>query len=169
MKRLQVLRHAKSDWQAPHRRDHDRPLNRRGRKAAHAVGTAVARSNETPDAVITSSALRARSTVEAAAKAGGWATPIRVTSDLYGTSVADALRIGSTAPDDVERLMIVGHQPTWGSLVYSLTGGSVEIKTATLVAIDIAATSWRDLPKAGGSIAYVLQPRLFTDGTWDLS
>ena len=65
--------------------------------------------------------------------------------------------------------MIVGHQPTWGSLVYSLTGGSVEIKTATLVAIDIAATSWRDLPKAGGSIAYVLQPRLFTDGTWDLS
>jgi phosphohistidine phosphatase len=117
---------------------------------------------------ITSSAVRARTTLELAAAAGGWETIIRVSPDLYGASPRGALETAASAPDDVERLMLVGHQPTWGSLVHHLTGGSVEIKTATVVGIDLAVSTWADAAEARGSIAYLLQPRMFTDGSWEL-
>ena len=169
MKRLIVLRHAKSDWDAAYDADRDRPLNKRGVRASSAIGVALSRSGEVPEVAITSSALRATTTVDLAAAAGNWATTIEVSDALYGTSAEGALEVAATAVDGVERLMLVGHQPAWGSLVQALTGGLVVIKTATAVGIDLALNSWRDVESARGSIAYVLQPRLFTDGTWDLT
>jgi len=168
MKRLILLRHAKSDWDAVYASDHDRPLNKRGRRAARAIGTILARSGEVPDLAITSSAVRARTTLELAATSGRWDTAIRVSEDLYGTSPSGALRIAASAPDDVERLMLVGHQPTWGTLVQALTGGAVEVKTATAVGVTVFVSSWADLPRARGSLSSVLAPRMFTDGNWDL-
>lgn len=162
-----MLRHAKSDWNT-NTSDHDRPLNPRGRSAAAAVGIALARSGEIPDLALTSSALRARSTLEIAAQAGSWPTEISADPSLYGTSAAGALAAVAAAEGDVQRLMVVGHQPTWGTLITTLTGASVVVKTATVVAIDLSATSWRKAPEARGSISYMLQPRLFTDGSWNL-
>ena len=169
MKRLIILRHAKSDWDAQYDSDHERPLTKRGVRASSAIGIAISRSREIPDVAITSSALRATTTIDLAAAAGNWSTTIEVSDALYGTSAQGALEVAATAGDGVERLMLVGHQPTWGSLVHALTGGSVEMKTATAVGIALALSSWRDVGRAPGSIAYVLQPRLFTDGTWDLA
>ncbi len=163
-----ILRHAKSDWGAAYRSDHDRPLNKRGVGAARAIGVAVARSGEVPDLAITSSARRALTTVRLAAEAGEWSSEIAATDDLYGASPQGALDVVARVGSGVDRLMIVGHQPTWGSLVDALTGGSVGIKTATLVAIDLSGRSWADASRARGTITYVLQPRLFTDGSWDL-
>ncbi len=168
MKRLMILRHAKSDWNAAYGGDHERPLNTRGMRAARAVGIAVARSGEIPDMAMTSTATRARTTLDEAIDAGSWDTAVSEDRRLYGTSPAGALEVASAAPDDIERLMLVGHQPTWGSLVRALTGASVVVKTATLVAVDLRITRWLDAPTADGSIAYLFQPRLFTDGTWDL-
>ena len=162
-----MLRHAKSDW-TTNTSDHDRPLNARGRSAAAAVGIVLARSGEIPDLAVASSALRARSTLEIAAQTGNWPTEISVDPSLYGTSAAGALAVVAATDGDVQRLMVVGHQPTWGTLVRTLTGASVVVKTATVVAIDLSATSWRKGPEARGSICYMLQPRLFTDGSWDL-
>ena len=101
-----------------------------------------------------------------AADAGGWECETIEVDDLYGTSAGDALRVASGTTDDVERLMLVGHQPTWGYLVRALTGAAVEMKTATLAAVDMHMDSWRHAPEAAGSLAYLLQPRLFAD--WEL-
>jgi phosphohistidine phosphatase len=169
VKRLMILRHAKSDWAASYGSDHGRPLNKRGKRAARAVGIAVARSGEVPDRAITSTAVRARDTLERAMDAGGWDSEVSASDALYGTSVAGALSVAAGGGGDAERLMLVGHQPTWGSLVYALTGASVVVKTATLIAVDLAAGSWADAENARGSIAYLLQPRLFTDGSWRLA
>ena len=168
MKRMIVFRHAKSDWDADYGSDHDRPLNKRGISAAKTMGVALARMNEVPDLVYTSSALRARSTVELAAAAGGWSTTIEIDEALYLTSADHALAIAGRAPESVDKLMLVGHQPTWGTLVHHLTDGRVQVKTATAVGIDLMVASWSDAARAGGEIAYVLAPRLFTDGDWDL-
>lgn len=168
MKRLIVFRHAKSDWDADYGSDHDRPLNKRGVSAARTMGIAIAKMDQVPDLVYTSSAVRARSTVELAAAAGNWSTTIEINEDLYLTSADRALAIAGRAPDSVDRLMLVGHQPTWGTLVHNLTDGRVQVKTATAVGIDFRILSWSDAARAGGEIAYVLAPRLFTDGDWDL-
>lgn len=166
MKRLMILRHAKSDWNAGAGSDHGRPLNRRGTDAATKMGRVLAQIGEVPDLVYTSSALRARETVMLAADSGSWDTEVIELDDLYGTSANAALQIAAGAPDGVERLLMVGHQPTWGHLIHSVTGGAVDVKTATLAAIDMRMESWASAPQAMGSLTYLLQPRLFE--RWDM-
>ena len=166
MKRLMILRHAKSDWHAGASSDHARPLNRRGTGAAMTMGRVLARVGEVPELVLSSSALRARETAMLAADAGRWESEIREIDALYGTSAAEALRIASEASDEIERLMLVGHEPTWSYLVNAVTGASVSMKTATVAGIDMHTESWAGAPAAAGSLAYLLQPRLFAD--WEL-
>jgi phosphohistidine phosphatase len=173
MKRLLIMRHAKSDWNAGAPSDHERPLNKRGTAAAITMGKVLANIDEVPDLIYTSSAVRATETALLASEAGGWRAPTVEFDELYGTSPAGTLEIAAAAPDDVERLMLVGHQPTWGYLVHALTGAAAQIKTATVVAIDLPVARWDDAPQSTGTLAYLLQPRLFklhprlfTD--WDL-
>ena len=58
MRRLMLLRHAKSDWTAPGARDHDRPLSPRGREAAPKMGAYMARHALVPDLIVASTAAR---------------------------------------------------------------------------------------------------------------
>lgn len=159
MRRLLVMRHAKSDW-GTSQADHDRPLNRRGRRSAEAMGELLAAAGEVPHLVLTSTAERARDTAERAVLAGGWQADVEAREALYLASLAGTFEVLAGAPD-VERVMLVGHQPTWGELVLRLTGAEVQVRTATVVAIDLPITHWQDAAAARGSIAYVLQPRLF--------
>ncbi|HSF84438.1 MAG TPA: histidine phosphatase family protein [Acidimicrobiia bacterium] len=162
MKRLLVMRHAKSDWSAGALRDHDRPLNARGVEAARRMGTLLEEIGQVPDLIVSSSAVRARRTVELAAEAGEWGAPIRIEPGLYGTSAASAMRVVSTTAETVERLMIVGHQPAWGALVADLTGGAVQMKTATVAIIDLMlGRSWKLHEPAHGELVALLQPRHF--------
>ena len=81
MKTLILFRHGKSDWDSEEPSDHDRPLAKRGRKAAKAMGKFLALAGQVPDSAVTSSAVRARSTLEIAMEAGagtaasGWHGP----------------------------------------------------------------------------------------------
>jgi phosphohistidine phosphatase len=166
MKRLMILRHAKSDWHAGASSDHARPLNRRGTAAAITMGKVLAKMGETPDLIYSSSAQRARETAMLAIDSGGWACELVENDDLYGTSHAGALEVAANAPDDIYSLMLVGHEPTWSYLVHSLTGADVDIKTATVAAVDLSISRWMDAPRSSGSLAFLLQPRLFED--WEI-
>lgn len=167
MHRLILLRHAKSDWNAAYDTDHERPLSDRGMAAARAIGIALARSNEVPDLVIASSALRARSTAYLAADTGNWGAEIRVTDELYGSSPGTVLSIAQDTPDEVSRLALVGHEPVWSTTAGVLIGGGrVRMRTGSAVAIDL--TSWALAEPGRGELAWMLTPRLFTDGAWDL-
>ena len=161
MKRLILLRHGKSDWNAGASSDHGRPLSRRGTGAAMTMGRVLAQLGESPDLILTSSAVRARETALLAADAGGWECETVEVDDLYGASAGEALAVAATAPDDVERLMLVGHEPGWGYLVRALTGAEVSMKTATIAGIDMARARWAYAPRAAGTLTYLLQPRLF--------
>jgi phosphohistidine phosphatase len=130
------------------------------------MGRVVYKMGEVPDLIYTSSATRARETALLAADAGDWGCEMIDVDDLYGTSAGGALAVAAQAPDEIERLMLVGHEPTWSYLVHSLTGASVEMKTATVAAVDLTMSSWKQAPEATGTLAFLLQPRMFTD--WEL-
>jgi phosphohistidine phosphatase len=166
MKRLLILRHAKSDWNTGASTDRARPLNRRGTDAAITMGRVLAKVGEIPDLIYTSPAVRARETALLAADAGDWGVPTVEVEELYETSPAAALAVAGEAPDDVELLMLVGHEPTWSFLVQTLTGATVHLKTATVAAVDLPIARWSDAPRTTGTLAYLLQARLFTD--WEL-
>ena len=161
MKRLLVMRHAKSDWSRGGITDHDRPLNHRGTAAARTMGRVLARLDVVPDHAITSTAVRAQTTVRLAAEAGDWGTSIEATEQLYGTSVDGALSVAAAAPSTAETVMLVGHEPTWSGLVARLTGGSVQMKTATVVGIDCYVYDWPEVLMTAGELVFVLQPRMF--------
>jgi phosphohistidine phosphatase len=72
MKSVLILRHAKSSWKHPELADHDRPLNRRGKRDAPLMGRLLKKEDLVPEIIISSTATRARSTAEAVAKSSGY-------------------------------------------------------------------------------------------------
>ena len=160
-----LMRHAKSDWDASYGTDHDRPLNDRGVGAARRMGRALGAMGEAPDSVVTSTAVRARTTAELAHHAGAWAAPIVLESDLYGAGPEEALRVAARHGGSHERLMLLGHEPTWSMLLTLLTGAHARMRTATVAAIDIDITAWDETPTAA-TLAYLIHPKLFEN--WDL-
>ncbi len=168
MKRLLLLRHAKSDWESGAASDHDRPLASRGRKAAKAMGRFMAATNLVPDHAVTSTATRARTTLELAMQAGKWTCPVIEARSLYHAGVDDVLAVVAESADADASVLIVGHQPTWGGVVERLTGASTRMATGTLVGIDLQTDSWNWIRPGLGKLAFVIPPRLLTDGAIDL-
>ena len=159
MKRLLVMRHAKSDWThaVP---DHDRPLNDRGLRTAPMMGQALTKMTVAPDHVVCSTAVRARTTAEMASEAGGWDAAIELRPGMYGASATEVLEELLSVDDKHETVMVVGHQPTLGSLVHQLTGASAQMRTATVASIELLIGSWSDVLDAHGELAFLLQPRM---------
>jgi phosphohistidine phosphatase len=145
MKTLLVLRHAKSSWNDPALDDHERPLTTRGRRDALRMGELVQKHGLIPDVVLSSDAVRARLTAEAVAEAVRYAGEILLDPRLYMASPADILSLLSTAGENAETVMIVGHNPGLEKLVEQLTGEREDLPTATLAQIGLPIDHWRAL------------------------
>ncbi|WP_322411747.1 SixA phosphatase family protein [Microbacterium invictum] len=118
---LVLVRHAKSDWGDPGLRDHDRPLNERGLRDAPRMAARLAETGFRPDALLSSTAVRARTTADAFAAALG--AELTLDPDLYGappsTLLATAGRSGAA------RVMVVAHNPGMTELAEALSGGGI--------------------------------------------
>ena len=160
MKTILLLRHGKSDWDADYGQDHERPLNARGRKAAETMGRFLAASGTLPDQIVTSTAVRARTTLDIVKKVGGLTAPVRATRDLYGAGPSDLLRKIHAADDAVDVLLLVGHQPGWGETVGRLIGGAaVRFPTAALACIEVGVSRWRDVAFGRGELVFLVPPK----------
>ncbi|HEY9761172.1 MAG TPA: histidine phosphatase family protein [Trichocoleus sp.] len=166
-KRLILFRHGKSDWDAQFPSDHERPVAKRGIQAAKVMGKLLAAAGQVPDSVVTSSAVRAKTTAEIAAKAGQWSCPMRVTPELYEATSEQALQVIQQEPDSTNILMLVGHEPTWSELTRRLIGGGhVTVPTAVLIAIDFEVNSWVQVTFGSGSLTWLMPPKFFTEGNF---
>lgn len=159
---LTLMRHGKSDWDAGTADDHSRPLASRGVESAERMGVALRDLDMVPDLVVTSTATRARSTAELARIAGGWDSRLVLEDRLYGASVTEALAVAAGHAEEAhERILLVGHEPTWSMIVRGLTGGMVAMRTATVADIELDAVTWSELPSTRGTLVTLLQPRNF--------
>lgn len=168
VKQLIVFRHGKSDWDAGSGSDHERPLNKRGRESAERMGRFLARVDQRPERVLTSSAVRARVTIELAAAAGDWKCPVVVTDALYGASPASVLGLVSECDDAIERLLLAGHEPTWSDLVANLTDGTPPVfPTAAMACLHFRAREWQDVTSGLGQMAWLVTPKLLARAGFD--
>ena len=158
------MRHAKSDWDASYGADQERPLARRGERSAKAMGEALRTMGEVPDLIVSSTAVRAEATAELARIAGGWPCPLHLDPDLYGAGPEEVLAVAARHGGDAQRLMLVGHEPTWSLLIARLTGARTTVKTGTVAGVDLDVTRWEDAPGARGSLTFLLQPKMFIGG-----
>ncbi len=163
MKTLLLLRHGKSDWDADYGADHERPLAKRGVKAAKRIGRFLKEIDEVPDLVVSSTAVRAQTTAELASRAGEWKTELSATRDLYEASPAAIIDTLRQLPDRIGSVMLVGHEPTWSSSVSVLTGANCRFPTAAACRIDFERDRWADVSFGGGQLIWLVVPNSLPD------
>ena len=168
MKTLILLRHAKSGWDDPVARDFDRPLNKRGRKAARRVGREMRERGIAFDRAIASPAARVVETLEDVAEGYGRAIEPVYDERIYLASPSALLDLIQSADDGTDTLLLAGHNPGLEALALLLTheDGSgfrddvaVKYPTGTLAEISLPVDHWRDVAEGVGTITRFIRPR----------
>ena len=164
MRRLMLLRHAKTESESPSGRDQDRRLDERGRRDAADIGGWISRHPPCPDIVLVSPAVRAQQTWNLAAEAMQDHAPqprSETVADLYGADPAQLLQIVRMASaTDPTQLMLVGHNPTLSELVSLLVVGARMSPICELKKGGIAALSKGGRPPGLFELSWVATPRL---------
>ena len=146
MKRLLVLRHAKSSWVDTSIDDWQRPLSDRGRRDAPRVGAWLRDRSLVPDLIVTSDAVRARETAAAVATAAGYTREIVVEPSLYHATPTDAIAVLKSISNQAARtVLIVGHNPGLEDLVSRLSGEHHDLVTAAIVELAVPIDRWSEL------------------------
>ncbi|MEJ2308254.1 MAG: histidine phosphatase family protein [Gammaproteobacteria bacterium] len=165
-RKLILFRHAKSDWDSGASSDHARPLAKRGIKAAKRMGRFLREAGEVPEHILCSSAVRAVSTVQLAARSGGWIVPIDFRDTLYLPDTETLIREIRNAPDALSSLMLVGHEPSWSELISELIGGGeIRFPTAAMARINLDVDSWDRVRPDHGELAWLVKPKLLGQGS----
>ncbi len=161
MKKLLILRHAKTQPDAP-AGDHARELTERGHRNAAAMGDYIKTLAGTPDAIITSDATRARQTAEIVATTVGFAGPLTVQPRIYDADVDTLLALVRSILDEVDTAIIIGHNPGFEELAEALAGNhdqGVRLPTSGLALLEFDVERW-DAARAGtGRLREVATPR----------
>jgi phosphohistidine phosphatase len=162
MKRLYLLRHAKSSWDQPGLADRDRPLAPRGRRASKVMAKHLREERVAPELVLCSPAQRTRETLE---RIGIDNSRVRVEADLYGASAGDLLAVLNRVGDDVDSVMLIAHNPGVQDLAIQLAGPGPEIAqvrqkypTAALATLELDGT-WAELSPGSAELVAFVRPK----------
>lgn len=172
MRRLLLLRHAKSSWDRDDLDDAVRPLSARGERAAPVIGRHIGAKGLVPDLVLCSTAERARQTLELAAaewerKAGEHAK-VAMRASLYLASAKELLATVRRLDDDIKSVMIVGHNPGLAAFAGLLSGDgdplslktmATKFPTAALAVVDLEARSWKKTSPGSGFLRSFVRPK----------
>ena len=132
-KTLYLLRHAKAGPRAAGQRDHDRELTDRGRREAAALGSRSAADGELPELVIASTAARAVQTAALWAKAAGLPEQRIIRRDgIYLADAEAVLRLVHGLDEALQRVLLVGHNPTFSELATGLSGRFIALPTGAM-------------------------------------
>lgn len=167
MKTLTLLRHAKSTWDDPVKRDFDRPLNGKGRRAAARIGQWLHDEAAAFDHVRASPAVRVRQTIEGIED--GLRRPLNAMFDarIYLASAMTLLDVVQGFEAGATTALLIGHNPGLEDLLLYLTPpadplrGEVEAKypTATVAVLDLDVATWREIDEGRAHLRHFVRPR----------
>lgn len=168
MKTLTLMRHAKSGWDDPGLRDHDRPLNAKGRRAAALMGRHLRQIGLGFDHVVASPAVRVAETLAEAGGAYG-ARPLPAFDPrLYLASVSTLVEVIRDLPETAARVLLAAHNPGLEELVLALVpAGSGPLRdeaalkypTATVAELHFDIARWADAAPGTATLTRFIRPR----------
>lgn len=169
MKKLTLLRHAKSGWDDPVARDFDRPLNQRGEKACRAIGTWMRREGLNFDHIIASPAVRVIDTLDHVVATYGKLIEPTWERRIYLASSATLMDVLREIEGDFERVLMVGHNPGLEDLILDIVpdekGDDLrdavyeKFPTAAVAEMELDIAAWADIDRRCGKLTRFIRPR----------
>ncbi len=165
MKTLYIVRHAKSSWADPSLADLARPLNKRGRRDAPAMGQRLADKKIKVDAIWCSPALRAVETATVFTQALNIPRKLITQHErIYTSSVDDLLSEVRSCPDKHKTLLIVGHNPVLSEFANFLLDATlapeiVSFPTSGIAALEFKCSSWQQIQGNAGRLLFFDYPK----------
>ena len=160
MKTLLLMRHAKSSWKDPELADHERPLNKRGKKDAPYMGRLLAEKELLPQIILGSTALRIHQTIEGLVQGSGYTGEIVFLDSFYLAEPEAYLAELRALPDSIERVLLIGHNPGLEGLLQLLSGRIESLSTGSVAYLSLTVQSWADLKgETEGELLELLRPR----------
>jgi phosphohistidine phosphatase len=162
MKKLLIMRHAKSDWSEPGVADHDRGLNARGLRDAPAMGIWLREKSVYPSFILCSSAKRTRQTAKLVSSElyrDRSLPDIHTEESLYLAGTGRWLETISLCDQQHDVVLVIGHNPGLENLVYELTRESLFLPTAAIVVADCPLESWDDIRSIRATTNHIWRPK----------
>jgi phosphohistidine phosphatase len=164
MKKLYIVRHAKSDWSNPALNDFERTLNKRGLHDAPLMGERFKKLGFIPDMVFSSSANRAVMTCNIICKNLGYEPQkVEMKKELYLAAPQTILKMINTFQNVWKSVMLFGHNPGFTELIELLCQKSVgNLPTCALAAAHFKIDDWKSVHWASGSLAAFEYPKKYS-------
>ncbi len=161
MKRLYIIRHAKSSWKDSSLNDYDRPLSKRGKRDAPMMGERLLQLPVKADLVMSSPALRAAKTARKIAKAIDYPKKkIEYRKELYTDSENDVLNTIHSIDNRFDEVLMIGHNPAFTDVAETLSGATIDnIPTCGVFVMDHDVQSWDEIQPGTGHMVLFDYPK----------
>jgi len=160
MKSVILFRHGQAGWgNNIFGKDYDKPLTSIGIKDAEKMGKYLSTMKSIPDLIISSTANRAKTTMEIAYNSGNWESIINFETEIYGGNPNFLLELINKQNNKYDSICIVGHEPNFSNFI-SLTTGKYKIfNTASMAKIDFETKQWKEVNFKKGCLDWLINPR----------
>lgn len=158
MKKLLLIRHAKSSWADDELDDHERPLNARGERDSFTMARYLADADEGLDVIFTSTAARALDFAHVISEF----TDVSLVPDLsfYTFDEDELMEIIRSLPDNASRVAVVAHNPAIHRVVERLSESELEkMPTAAVASFECHVDEWRDVSESNCELIYLETPK----------
>ncbi len=161
MKRLYLIRHAKSSWKDTLLSDFDRPLNKRGLRDAPFMGQRLHEHHVHPDIFVSSPAKRAIHTSQLLAQEVGFPQEqILIDESIYEAGVMSLLQVVHTLDDRANHAILVGHNPGMTMFAQSLARVPIDnMPTCSIFCVEFDSSSWKDVKMGNGVFVFFDSPQ----------
>ena len=161
MKKLYLIRHAKSSWKDLSLDDYQRPLNKRGKRDAPFMGELLKKKGISPDLILASPALRAKITAETIAEKLNASEKLMFNEDIYEASSSTLKSIITQVDDNCSTLFLVGHNPGLNMLAEYFVEFDRNIPTSGILEIEFECARWRDVSAANATLLCFEYPKKY--------
>lgn len=161
MKKLILIRHAKSSWEHGSIPDMYRPLNERGYRDAPAMGKLLTEKKYYPDRLVSSPAIRAYSTALIIARELEFPIGrIELSSKLYETTESEYFEVIAEAEESCKAQFLFGHNFTISNVLSRLVGEHVdELPTCGIAVVELMIRRWEELQPGSGKLEAYFEPK----------
>lgn len=160
MKTILLMRHAKSSWDEKEEDDRDRPISKRGKKNAEDIADLLKDEKLKPDLILSSAALRARQTADVVIDEMKYHGDICYVNKLYMGEVEAYAQQLQSLGDELQMVLIIGHNPSLSTLLQMVTGKVQALPTSAVAYLTVPIDSWKDFNlEAQGELVNLWRPK----------